>query len=54
MPDQLQNEITHFFTVYKQLENKKVEVEGWFSREDAIKEIEASRKRFREADGAGH
>jgi inorganic pyrophosphatase len=48
VPDQLQNEIAHFFTVYKQLENKKVEVDGWFSREDAIKEIEASRKRFRE------
>jgi inorganic pyrophosphatase len=49
VPDQLQNEISHFFTVYKQLENKKVEVEGWFSREDAIKEIEASRVRFRES-----
>jgi inorganic pyrophosphatase len=46
--DQLQNEISHFFAVYKQLENKKVVVEGWFSREDAIKEIEASRARFRE------
>jgi inorganic pyrophosphatase len=49
VPDQLQNEIAHFFTVYKQLENKKVEVEGWFSREDAIEEIEASRKRFQES-----
>ena len=27
--DQLQNEIAHFFTVYKQLEHKKVEVDGW-------------------------
>ena len=53
VPDQLQNEIAHFFTVYKQLENKKVEVEGWFSREDAVKEIEASRARFRESDGHG-
>ena len=52
--DQLKKEIAHFFTVYKQLENKKVEVKGWFSREDAVKEIEASRKRFREADGSGH
>jgi inorganic pyrophosphatase len=49
VPTQLQQEIQHFFLVYKQLENKKVEVEGWFSREDAIKEIEASRARFREA-----
>ena len=44
---QLQAEIAHFFTVYKQLENKHVEVEGWFSREDAIREIDASRQRFR-------
>ena len=49
--DQLKNEIAHFFTVYKQLENKKVEVRGWFSREDAVKEIEASRERFTESDG---
>src|SRR5215210_6900597 len=28
--EQLQNEIAHFFTVYKQLENKKVEVDGWY------------------------
>jgi inorganic pyrophosphatase len=46
VPEQLQNEIAHFFTVYKQLENKKVEVEGWFEREDAVKEIEASRERY--------
>jgi inorganic pyrophosphatase len=52
VPEQLQNEITHFFKVYKQLENKKVEVEGWFSREDAIEEIEASRRRFEQSDGS--
>jgi inorganic pyrophosphatase len=44
--DQLQNEIAHFFTVYKQLENKKVEVDGWYPCEDALEVIEASRKRF--------
>jgi len=52
VPDQLRNEIEHFFKVYKQLENKKVEVEGWFSREDAIEEIEASRRRFKQSDGS--
>ena len=41
--DQLQNEIAHFFTVYKQLENKKVEVDGWYPCEDALKVIAASR-----------
>jgi inorganic pyrophosphatase len=49
---QLQDEIAHFFSVYKDLEQKKVNVHGWFSREDAIKEIEASRERFTE-DGQG-
>ena len=48
VPGQLQSEIAHFFTVYKQLENKHVEVEGWYSREDAVAEIEASRRRYRE------
>ena len=51
--EQLKKEIAHFFTVYKQLENKRVEVKGWFSREDAIEEIGASRKRFTESNG-GH
>ena len=52
--DQLQNEIAHFFTVYKQLENKKVEVDGWYSCEDALKVIAASRERFAEASGSSH
>jgi inorganic pyrophosphatase len=53
VPQQLQDEITHFFLVYKQLEHKKVEVEGWFAREDAIQEIEASRARFRDSGSHG-
>ena len=48
IPDQLQDEIAHFFSIYKDLERKKVTVDGWYSREDAIMEIEASRKRFKE------
>jgi inorganic pyrophosphatase len=43
---QLRDEIAHFFSVYKDLEQKKVKVKGWFSREDAITEIVASRERF--------
>ena len=49
VPEQLQNEIAHFFSIYKNLENKHVSVQGWFSRQDAVDEIEASRARFREA-----
>ena len=48
LPVLLTNEITHFFSIYKDLEQKKVTVDGWYSREDAITEIEESRDRFRE------
>jgi inorganic pyrophosphatase len=50
MPEQLQKEIEHFFSVYKDLEQKKVKVDGWHSREDAIQEIEEARKRYSERD----
>ena len=48
LPDQLQQEIAHFFSVYKDLEQKKVKVDGWHSREEAVEEIEKSRERWRE------
>ena len=48
LPDRLRDEIAHFFSIYKDLEQKTVEVDGWYSREDAIEEIEDSRERFRE------
>ena len=54
LPTQLKNEIAHFFTVYKQLENKKVEVDGWYSCEDALKVIDASRERYSESSDEDH
>jgi inorganic pyrophosphatase len=48
LSDQLRDEIAHFFSIYKDLEQTKVRVDGWYSREDALNEIESSRKRFRE------
>ncbi len=48
LPEQLQDEIAHFFSVYKDLEQKKVKVDGWHSREDAFEEIENARKRYHE------
>jgi inorganic pyrophosphatase len=51
IPGQLRDEIAHFFSIYKDLEQKAVKVDGWYSREDAVKEIEASRKRFAESGG---
>jgi inorganic pyrophosphatase len=48
IPEGLRAEIAHFFSIYKNLEHKEVEVDGWYPREDALAEIEASRARFRE------
>lgn len=48
MPAQLRQEIAHFFSVYKDLEQKSVKVDGWYSREEAGEEIENSRRRFSE------
>jgi inorganic pyrophosphatase len=48
LSDQLRDEIAHFFSIYKDLERKAVRVDGWYSREDALEEIEESRKRFQE------
>ena len=47
LPGPLRKEIEHFFSIYKQPEGKEVRVEGWFSREDALAEIEAARERHR-------
>ncbi|MEA2411128.1 MAG: inorganic pyrophosphatase [Thermoleophilaceae bacterium] len=52
VPDQLRQEIAHFFSVYKDLEQKKVDVDGWYSREEALEEIDASRERCRETKGS--
>jgi inorganic pyrophosphatase len=54
LPDQLRDEIAHFFSIYKDLEQKKVAVDGWYSRADAVKEIKASRKRFRDQNKGGN
>jgi inorganic pyrophosphatase len=48
LSDQLRKEIEHFFAIYKQPENKDVDVDGWYDRDEALREIEASRKRFRD------
>jgi inorganic pyrophosphatase len=50
LPEQLRDEISHFFEVYKTLEDKEVEVYGWFSREEAIEVIDESRRRWRERE----
>ena len=49
LPAQLREEISHFFSVYKDLEQKEVKVDGWYSREDAVAVIEDARKRYEES-----
>ena len=40
----MQREITHFFSVYKQLEGKEVRVEGWRSLEEALDVVADARR----------
>ena len=46
MPGHLLDEVEHFFSVYKDLEQKKVTVEGFRDRAAALKQIEEDRERF--------
>jgi inorganic pyrophosphatase len=46
LPAQLRDEIANFFAIYKTLEQKDVDVDGWYSREDAWTVIEQSRQRW--------
>ncbi len=43
----LLKEIEHFFQVYKDLENKKVDVEGWGDVKEAVKIIDECIERFK-------
>lgn len=42
VPQHILDEIAHFFKVYKELENKQVEVKGWHDKAAAIKTFNAS------------
>lgn len=46
LPKHLFDEISHFFTVYKQLENKKTEVLGFYSKDEALKIIKEAIERY--------
>ena len=48
LPNQLRDEIATFFSIYKQLESKDVEVAGWHPRDAAYEAIERARARWRE------
>jgi inorganic pyrophosphatase len=50
MNPHLLKEIEHFFQVYKDLENKKVDVEGWGDVNEAYEIINACINRFDEIE----
>lgn len=43
-------EIEHFFAVYKDLEEKKVAIEGWDQRERALRVVRDAQERFLQAN----
>lgn len=51
MNPHLKREIEHFFQVYKDLEKKKVGIEGWEDRESALKVISESQQLYLEKFG---
>jgi inorganic pyrophosphatase len=49
LPGQLRAEITHFFTVYKDLDaDRHSEVRGWGTRDEALRTIDEARRRFQQ------
>ena len=53
LTEQLQNEISHFFSVYKDLEEKKVDVGGWRDRAEAMRGARGRRAAARGARARG-
>jgi inorganic pyrophosphatase len=49
----LRDEISHFFSIYKQPEGIAVKVDGWFPREQALEVIEEAQARYRDGGDAG-
>lgn len=48
LPAHLLKEIQNFFETYKVLQNKKVEVKGFYGKDRALQEIESTRKAYSE------
>lgn len=48
LPQAMQDEISHFFSIYKQPEGKVVKVDGWHDLDTALRTIDEARARWRE------
>jgi inorganic pyrophosphatase len=53
IPQSLRDEISHFFSIYKQPEGKTVKVDGWFPRDAAMAVIDAARQRYLDSVSSG-
>ena len=51
LPIFLRDEISHFFSIYKQPEGKHVKVDGWYPRDEALESIESARERHQQRSG---
>ncbi len=51
VPSHLLKEVEHFFSIYKDLEQKKVSVDGWRDRDVALHVIKDAEKRYRAKNG---
>ena len=51
--EQFRLEVAHFFSVYKQLDHKPVEIRGWHSREQALEVIADARRLHEEHHAEG-
>ena len=47
VPPHLLKEIEHFFSIYKKLEHKDVEVDGWRGIDETLKTIKESKARYK-------
>jgi inorganic pyrophosphatase len=47
LPQALRDEISHFFSIYKQPQGIHVTVDGWYQREDALSTIDEAHERYR-------
>ncbi|MFH0856321.1 MAG: inorganic diphosphatase [bacterium] len=46
LPEHFYKEVSHFFSEYKKLENKEVQIEGWSEKETAMEEIKKSYDKY--------
>ncbi len=49
IPRQMRSEIEHFFSIYKQPEDKPVDIDGFFDDDVAREVIDEARQRWRES-----